>query len=105
MTEPTPNRISVLLGAVNTWLVTLAAILTIVIGEIGQLAFIPEPAVQILGTALAVLLVAAAIVRRSTEVLPEARGLTPAPPDQPLTIREAELAADIAHRDANAEFP
>lgn len=87
----TLDRIRTILGAAVTWLVTAAAILTILIGELGSIAGVPAEVVQLLGTALVIVTAAITIIRRVTPVLPTARGLLPPPAGVPETARELEL--------------
>lgn len=67
-------RTRVVLTAVVTWLVVLAAVITNVVDEL-QLAGASGTVLRILGNALGVIGVAVAIIRRVTPVLPEARGI------------------------------
>lgn len=75
-------RVRVLLGAAPTYLVALAAILTIVVDELAPFADDPAIAwvVRVLGVVLTIVGVAVAIVRRVTPVVPAERGLLPPPP-------------------------
>lgn len=88
-------RVRVLLGAAPTYLVALAAILTIVVDELAPFADDPAIAwvVRILGVILTIVGVAVAIVRRVTPVLPAERGLLPppAPGARPLDAGRATL--------------
>ena len=70
-------RIRVVLSAAVTWLVTAAAVVTILVAELGSVAGVPPAVVHALGTALVVITVATTIIRRVTVVLPEARGILP----------------------------
>lgn len=98
-------RLRVILGAAVTWLVTAAAILTILIGELGGVAGIPPAVVRVLATALVVVTVAITIIRRVTVVLPAARGLLPT--GQPNTGLEAIGVAALrnAHKRQHPATP
>lgn len=68
-------RLRVILSAAVTWLVTLAAVLVIVIDELGSVAGIPAGVIKALGSLLTIVGVAVAIIRRVSPVLPAARGI------------------------------
>ena len=91
-------RIRVVLSAAVTWLVTAAAVVTILVAELGSVAGVPPAVVHALGTALVVITVATTIIRRVTVVLPEARGILPT--GHPNSGLEAVGAAALrnAHR-------
>jgi hypothetical protein len=84
------QRIRTVLTAAVTWLVVLSTVLTIVMAELDEFAGIPPGVIRGIGTALAVVGVVLAIIRRVTPVLPDARGLAPVELDQPLTQHEAD---------------
>jgi hypothetical protein len=73
------ERLKVILGAVNTYLVLAGVVITIVAGEVTPLLDneTAEVAARLVATALAWLGAATAIIRRSTEVPIDERGVLP----------------------------
>lgn len=86
------DRIQVVLTAVVTWLVALAAVLVIVADELATAIGAEHPVVALCARAVVVVGVAVSIIRRVTPVLPAAQGLLPVPDGVPVTEREAALA-------------
>ncbi len=96
-------RIRTVLASAVSWLVALAAVLTIVAEELAGVAGLPDAVGRAIATALVVIGVAVAIIRRVTPVLPGARGILPPPAGTPETPREAALLAQLD--EARREFP
>lgn len=88
-------RLRVILTATVTWLVVLAAVLTVVVDELATAIGADHPVVVFILRALAALGVAIGIIVRVTPVLPGAEGLLPAPAGTPVTPLEAELADQL----------
>lgn len=84
-------RVRVILTAAVTWLVVLAAVLTVVVDELAAAIGADHPVVVLIFQAVAVIGVAISIIVRVTPVLPGAEGLLPAPAGTPVTEYEAEL--------------
>jgi hypothetical protein len=94
------RRLVVLLRAAPTWLVAAAVIVTIIAERVAELLpWIPDGTATAtaawLFTLAGALTAAAAVVRRVTPVLTEARGLLPPDDDRPYTPGEAAVRADL----------
>jgi hypothetical protein len=89
-------RVLVVAKAAPTWLVAASTVLTITADELAGMVGAEHGAVTFVLRVVAWLGVAIAIIRRSTPVLPEARGILPSP--NPATRAEAEyLDAYLRH--------
>jgi hypothetical protein len=83
------DRITTVAKAAVTWLVALAGVLTIVAEELTTALGADSAAVAWIVRIVAWLGIAITIIRRSTPVLPAARGILPKP-GEPATVAERE---------------
>ena len=88
-------RARVILGSLVTYLVLLAAVIAAAAGPIVEAVGVDSPVAKIVATVLGVLAVAIEVVRRVTQVLPDARGVLPVPDDQPVTAQERWLMHEL----------
>lgn len=84
------TRTLIVAKAAVTWLTVAAGVLTIAAEELTAIVGADHPVTTWLLRAVAWLGVAIAIIRRSTPVLPEARGVLPPPDGAPITLAERE---------------
>lgn len=119
------DKLKLLLGAINTWLVVTAAVLAIVVDELAPFSGahpVIEWTVRVAGVAIVALGVASRILARSTEVPPGLQGLNPdhdvvssqwsawdggefrytAPRQSPQSPQSPQLAPDQGYPDAAA---
>jgi hypothetical protein len=93
----TIERIKTIAQAAVTWLVALAGVLTIVAAELADQLGADNVVVVWVLRAVVWLGVAVAIIRRSTPVLPDARGVLPQI-GEPVTSNEKWLAEELEHQ-------
>ena len=87
------ERIKVFLTAAVTWLVVLGGVLTIVIAQLTPTLGIDHPVILWLTGAVVWIGIIVQIIRRSTPVLPSARGILPV--DTPATSQEMHLQREL----------
>lgn len=87
------DRVKAVLTALTTWLVTIAAVLSIVLEELGSVAGVPAVVVRIIATALVVCAVAVVIIRRTVTLIPDDRTLTSNGPVKLIAPTVAEPSA------------
>ena len=87
------ERIKVFLTAAVTWLVVLGGVLTIVIAQLTPVLGIDHPVIIWLSGAVVWIAVIVQIIRRSTPILPSARGILPI--NDPATSQEAFLQREL----------
>lgn len=99
MSYSTLERFKTVAKAAVTWLVVLAGVLTIAAEELAEQVGADSPVVVLILRVVAWVGTAVAIIRRSTPVLPEARGIIgngePATSEERWALRELAAMQDI----------